>query len=81
MTEGNKPTIGDVAELRAFARLVKGDYGNTYDVNYVREVVCALLGDELPCALVDVLAICCDPDFIEDLTSRAIADYHAKGEL
>lgn len=78
---GKKITIGDVAELRAYARQAKLYYGKTLDVDDLREVVRDALTDSVPDEMIDVFVMCCDPDFIEAVTSRAIADFHRTGDL
>lgn len=81
MSQQKRFTIGDVAELRAYARQAKLYYGKTLDVDDLREVVREALADSVSDEMIDVFAMCCDPDFIELITSHSVAAFHAEGKL
>lgn len=73
MTDASKVTASDVAMFRALARQIKTFYP-TLNIEYCREMIKDSL--ELPDELIELLLMACDPDFIEEVTSRAVSDFY-----
>ncbi|TPG59884.1 hypothetical protein [Ewingella americana] len=72
-------TIGDVAAIRALARqiqLLRFD-----NIEFVKNAIHDELSHEVSSTMLEMLSLLCDPDVVDDLCGRAIADFHTTGEI